>query len=249
MHIRHAFSTHAAWVASGAVIGLLGLGPSAFGPSAAWSTEGGFCGGLAVANLGGDSDAFRLELEEGLEDEIGGDWTSSAGARSGAAIGGFLAFPISPYVAFQPEFHYIPRGAEYHFHGSVPGFGTLDLTEQLRFSYFEIPVLFRVTPAPGRVVSPVLVFGPSIGLSLGASLQASSALGPSTSADISELMKAVSIGAVVGAGMEVAVSGATSFVVQGRYTMGLSNLVDDPELMLTARDFTFLAGMTFYSSD
>ena len=67
--------------------------------------------------------------------------------------------------------------------------------------------------------------------------------------DISEFAESVYIGAVVGGGVEMAFSPIASLLIQGRYTLGLTSLVDDaqdPGLNLTVRDFNIQAGVSFH---
>jgi hypothetical protein len=229
-----------------ALAGLAVICLTALGANSAWSNEVGFYGGLTVANFGGDSDEFRLALESGLEDEFGGDWDSSSGSRTGPAVGGFVAFPIHRVLMFQPEFHYVPRGTEYSFSGIVSGYG-LDVDGVVKAAYLEFPLLFRLTPAVGSTVRPVFLFGPSLGVNLTGTFEVSAGtVESSVESSVDVPMESVSFGLVLGGGIDVAVSRAASLLVEGRYTLGLTNLADDPDISLPGREFAVLAGMSFH---
>lgn len=213
------------------------------GASPAWSNEVGFYGGLTVASFGGDSDEFRLALETQLEAELGGDWDSSSGSRIGPAVGGFVAFPIHRLLMFQPEFHYVPRGTEYNFSGVVSGYGILDVDGVVKAAYLEFPLLFRLAPAAGSTVRPVFLFGPSVGLNLTGTFEVAAG---TIESSVDVPMESVSFGLVLGGGIDVAVSRAASLLVEGRYTLGLTNLAEDPDISLPGREFAVLAGMSFH---
>jgi hypothetical protein len=225
-----------------AFAGLAAIGLIALGATSAWSIEVGFLGGLTVANLGGDSDEFRLAFQTLLQDELGGTWDSSSGSRIGPAVGGFVAFPIHRLLLFQPEVHYVPRGTEYSVTGIGGGYGLLDLDVAVEADYLEFPLLFRLTPAAGPTVRPLLLFGPSLGVNLSGTLEVSAG-----AAEFSEdlAMESVSFGLVLGGGIDVAVSPSASILLEGRYTWGLTSLADDPTFSLPGREFAVLAGMSF----
>jgi hypothetical protein len=132
--------------------------------------------------------------------------------RSGFVGGGFLVWPIASWLDVQPEVLYTSRGA------TVEQFG---ITSRMLLEYLEVPVLARYTmPAFGN--SRFFVAGgPSLALRLRARTRASFS-GATEEIDISDDVKRRDVGVVAAAGLETA-----SFVVDGRYTFGFTNLDND----------------------
>ena len=207
--------------------------------------EAGLYGGMTIANLGGDADEFRLALQAEFEDVAGGTWDSERQSRLGPAVGGFVAFPVHRDLLFQPEVHYVPRGSEFNWTGIVDGFGILGVDGLISASYLEFPLTVRWVPgaAARGGVHPLVLFGPSIGVNLDGALEVSSG-GDVFSEDLP--MKGMTFGLVMGGGVEVEMNSAASLLVEGRYTLGLTDLTDDADLSLPGREVAILAGLSFH---
>jgi len=141
--------------------------------------------------------------------DLGGD-AEGTSTKAGFCGGAFLAWEISDWFTFQPEFLYSQRGASIDF---LDGSFSLD--------YIEIPLLAMLTiPMEGRF-KPNLFFGPSIAFNIRAKV---SAYGES--ADIKDIISTTDVGIAVGAGVKVGDLGPGAITADIRYTIGLTNVLD-----------------------
>jgi hypothetical protein len=216
--------------------------------SPAHSVQGrlGFFGGLNVANLGQDADELGDDLASELQTQLGGSWSSSKESKFGLGLGMYYFLRLKPSVGLQVEAQYVRRGVGYDI--TEASTGTVDT--HFKLDYFEVPVLLRLTPPTSGPVEALFLVGPVIGFQASADLRAS-AMGQSNSEDVSDAFNSVSFGALGGVGMSILVGGQAHIVLQGRYFLGLTNVLDDPSGTYSARpnDFGFFAGMEFGIGD
>jgi len=208
----------------------------------------GFFGGLNIANMGGDAEAFGQALAIGLETEVGGSWSSSKGSASGMGFGLYYYIPSSPTLGFQIEAQYIRRGVKFDLTGTnvtgVPGQITGDT--KFKLDRFEIPLLLRFSPATEGSVQAMILLGPVFSFQASSDLEASF-MGQSMSGDASDAFKSTTFGALGGVGMTIRAGETSAVVLQARYYLGLSNAFDDPSGTFDSKhgDFGFFAGMEF----
>ena len=185
--------------------------------SAAQGIEGGLHGGVTFSNLPNLRNAIDFGGPVDLKH------------RTGVVVGPFVAFPINQTVAFQVEALYAMKGA-------TPTDGTNEL--QLRLGYLDFPLLLRVaTPATQRFF---FLAGPSFNVNVSAT--AIDVIPSRTKENVSDRIHDAELGLVLGGG---AAFGA--FLVEGRYSAGLTNIADDPQLTasLKNRAFAILVGARF----
>lgn len=90
---------------------------------------------------------------------------ADADVRTGAIIGGFATFTISPYFAFEPQVIYVQKGANFD-----AGTGGAEVITGYALTYLEIPLLFKARYPIGEGRWPVtigVIAGPAIGLNTG----------------------------------------------------------------------------------
>ena len=174
--------------------------------------------------------ARPASLEKGLKAGLNfanlrGAFAPVAGfkARLGFVGGGYLALPVNSALAFQTEVLLSKKGAKTGSLSTDPNgnpTGAYNLVVDL--TYLEIPVLARISlPATGGIV-PSAFAGPSFGIKLGGKVRTD--LPGQLDADLGEL-KAVDVGVAAGAGVRVG-RGPVKFLVDARYTTGLSDIYD-----------------------
>lgn len=190
----------------------------AFGSAAnAQEAAVGFKGGVNFANLNFDAD----EVDDNFDQRIG-------------FVGGlFVIWPANGRMALQTEVLYAQKGAKIEEGG---GSGTIEL------DFIEIPILFRASSAPSSGGASFHVFGgPSLGFRVRAHAE-STFDGQTEEEDIDDQVERFDFGLVAGAGMEFG-----RFVVDGRYTWGLSNLnkEDEDDVKIRNRVFSVMAGVRF----
>jgi hypothetical protein len=200
-------------------------------------------GGMCLANLGGDAELFGQDLADGLSSEIGGVWTAEKKMRMAYDFGVGLGYEASESVLGGAiEAHYVSRGTKWNL-TEVSATG-VQVKTTFKLDYVEIPFLAQVSPQTGGRARPVFLLGPVLGIRASSSLKAEGP-GGSVSTDVSEGMKSTYFGGLVGAGLKVRTATRSSFLVQARYQLGLSNVIDDPDISFKPQDFSFLIGYSF----
>jgi hypothetical protein len=199
----------------------------------------GFFGGLNIANMGGDMEDLGNALAAELEDEIEIDVSVEKTSKTGLGFGAYYFHPLSPTLGFQLEGQYIRRGVKLEFSGTG-----MEVDSSLKLDYIEFPMLLRLSPGPGNDMRPVFFVGPVIGFNAKAEYEFEGE-GMSETEDVKDEFKSTTFGALLGAGLSVTMNEKSTFLLQARYYLGLSNAVDDDEYSSKAGDFGFFVGMEF----
>lgn len=134
-----------------------------------------------------------------------------------AAVGG-IYFDINlGLISIQPEVLYTRIGAKYE-----EGEDSL----QYRSDYIQVPVLLKLNVIPAGPLRPFIAVG-AYGAYL---LKARGVMvvdGVTDSTDLADQMQKYDYGAVGGAGLAFRLPGV-SITVEGRYNLGLANIMKDP---------------------
>jgi hypothetical protein len=156
--------------------------------------------------------------------------------RMGFQIGAYLTQPLSGNVSFQPEVHYIQKGAKLAVNVTdIEGIPATSAEAALKFAYLEVPLLLRLDLGEGRSVRPFLVAGPAlayrISCNLGLSVSGASfntncdeSLDGETESD--DPFKKFDASIMAGAGV-AGTMGALPLSVQARFSYGLLNIAND----------------------
>jgi hypothetical protein len=158
-----------------------------------------------------------------VSDNVAGDPTHSS--RVGVVGGVFIARPVRPSLSLQAEALISVRGAKA---------GTV----KTHVTYFEIPLLARLSVARSSGPAGFVFTGPSLAFKMKASESDGA-----TSQDIGKSVNGFDLGWVIGAGMDF-----TGLVVDARYTLGLSNIASNVASAMGAvknRTFALMAGIKF----
>jgi hypothetical protein len=187
--------------------------------SHAQGVQGGVLGGVTFSNISNLTEAIDFGGEVDVE------------SRTGGVIGPFVAFPLSERVALQFEALFGTKGA-------TPTDGTNRL--EIKFTYLDIPVLFRLAPSP---TGPLyFLLGPSVNINLSA--KTIDFVPTRVEEDAKDDVKNTEFGLVFAAG-----AGSRNLFVEGRYSLGLTDIGDAPFLTAPIRNraFAVLAGVRFGS--
>jgi len=184
--------------------------------------------GLNIANL-----SFSPDIATG-------GLTKSS--RTGFKFGGALEVGFAPIFALQAEPAFITGGSEI----SGPG-GKITF----KMSYIEIPILFKVRiPVPGAV-TPYAFVGPNLGFVL-SSKSLLEAGGQSQETDWKDETSSVNFGLDFGAGAGFKVAPLTTILLDVRYSLGLTNMLNDKgkqsyggDQSIKSTGFQILAGVLF----
>jgi len=221
----------------GLVLGLSLLG--ALCPTVAADQEVYLLGGACMANLGGDAELFGDALAAALEEGLGGSWTSEKKSRFGFDIGLGYSYLGTGIWGFAGEVRYVNRGAKFDIN-ELTGSG-IGVDANLKLDYVEVPLLVQLAPKTTGSVQPVFVAGPVLGIRASSKFEVE-VEGESASEDLSDGMKSTYFAGLLGAGMKIRTAEKSAVLVQARFQLGLSNLIDDEELNTKPQDFSILAG-------
>jgi hypothetical protein len=189
-------------------------------------TRIGIVGGVNFATL------HETPAEEGL---FSARSLFEAGAVVDLGLGGRFSLRLEPM--------FLVKGSDVSFALSGPPPSTPN--GAFRLSYVELPVLLSVSLGSGSF-RPYLLAGPTVGYLTSAKAQR---LATGEEMDTLDLFKRTDIGASFGGGFSVPVGGARVFV-EGRYSLGLKNILKDtPDTAgstLKTRGVQVAAGVTFH---
>ena len=196
-------------------------------------------GGATLSNLGGDAAAFGDALAAGIESTIGGSWSSQKKMRTGFDVGLGLGYSKTGPVGGAAEIRYVARGVKWDIN-ELTGSG-IKLDTSMKLAYVEIPLLMRVMPQSAGKVHPLFLVGPVLGIRASSTFNAKGP-GGSASNSVSDIMKSTYFAGLLGAGINIRTAERSSLLLQARYQLGLSNLIDDPTFSAKPQDFSFLTG-------
>jgi hypothetical protein len=184
----------------------------------AQGVSGGVKAGVAFATLSEDS-SQNLDLD----------------SRKGIVAGGFVTWAVGERFGVQLESLFTLKGA---------AFDQAGITGTTKLDYFEVPLLFVASTGPIRSSGTSLQFfgGPSSALKVSAK-GSGSFEGETVDVDTpDEDIESVDWGVVVGAGVTFG-----PFLIEGRYTVGLSNINGDTsdQSKVKNRSLAVLAGVRF----
>jgi hypothetical protein len=166
-----------------------------------------------------------------------------ADARTSLGFGGFARFGLAPRLSVQPEALYVGKG----FGDETDG---IDATFEL--DYLQIPVLLQYhVPVEGDI-SPRLFAGPALAFNLGCDVSGgdgstSVSLSCDAFSDFGVDLEArtVELALVFGGGVDIA-AGSTTVTLDGRYDMGLSDVLEIEGVSgLKNRAWELFAGVGF----
>ena len=145
-------------------------------------------------------------------------------------FGGFATWQMTSWLELQPELLYSMKGAK------SDEFG---ITTKLLLDYVEVPVLGRISRGALGMRRFYVAAGPSFGLLVRA--KSRSDFGSSTEEiDISDDVERFDLGIVVAGGVEF-----SSIVVDGRYTLGLSDIDTSDDVKSRNRAVSLTVGFKF----
>jgi hypothetical protein len=185
----------------------------------AQSIKLGLRGGINIASLSFDPD---------ISTALPGMSNSN---RTAFLAGGIVQLDLAGPISLKIEPTYIQKGAiiegnNIPFDISGQQIQIENLKISYKLGYLEIPILLRAS-IPLPQVKPYAEVGPAIGFNLSSSFTMDLTYGgQSISEDIDnkDNTSSTEFGLIFGAGIEYSVNPLVSFIVDGRYSLGLSDL-------------------------
>ena len=157
---------------------------------------------------------------------------------TGLKVGASAILPLTTSLDLQLGAGYAVKGA------TEQEFG-VDI--DLELGYLEIPLLLRFNPSVTGTISPHFMIGPALSFRVSCNA-AVGAEGFEISVDcddeeLGDEIKTLDLGAMAGAGIDIATSGSLSVSLDVLYNLGLSSIAESDDVK--NRAFSFLAGVTF----
>lgn len=149
---------------------------------------------------------------------------ASTTQRVGIVAGAFMTFSLAPMIAFEPEVLFSMQGSKLHF-GTSGTIVSSDVTAKL--DYIQVPLLLRLGNSGKAGASVYGLVGPTIGIL-------------ARHQGVSDELKNADLGLVVGAGVSL-----SRFLIEGRYTAGLTNLNKGGTAGYKNRVLSLLIGLGF----
>lgn len=179
--------------------------------------------GLNLANL-----SFDPDLPSGV------DKSSHTGFKFGAmAELGFI-----PMFAIQIEPMYVQGGAELSGPLFNDGFQLVNGKITYKLSYLEIPILLKLKiPTPGGI-RPYVFAGPNIGILLSSNETDEPNGYQSSDMDFKDYTSSTNFGIDFGAGVGFDIAPLITLLIDGRYSLGLTNVLNDKGKQLLNSDQT-----------
>ena len=152
--------------------------------------------------------------------------------RKGVVGGLFVIWPAQGRVGLQTEALFSQKGAQIEEGGD---------SAKIKLDYIDVPVLARFSSPVSTGTSFYVFAGPSFGFRVSAKAE-SSVEDEDESEDIEDDVERFDLGLVAGAGLEFG-----RFLLDGRYTWGLSNInkVESDDVKIKNRVFSVMAGFRF----
>jgi hypothetical protein len=156
-----------------------------------------------------------------------GDASITGDGRAGFLFGGWVARDFNPRFGIQVEGLFSQKGTEFADEDNlfeVPGDASFKL------SYIEFPVLARVN-FPASAATVRVLAGPTFGFNVNESIK----IGDDVELDGDDVpLKAFEAGFALGAAVEF-----RKFIVDARYTWGLTDINDNDDFDATVKNGTF----------
>jgi outer membrane immunogenic protein len=172
---------------------------------------------LSVA-AGAGAQPLLLGVEAGATmSKLDGGESGASRYRRGCCAGAFLALPLVAGTYLQIEALYAQKGDR---QSLTAGGQTYD--RQTRFTYVEVPVLFKVMD--GERTGVTIFAGPAVSFLTGSALEASSG-GLSVTTDFVAGIREFDCGVTAGGGFRT----ASGVLVEGRYSRGLLKVSGDEQ--------------------
>jgi len=159
-----------------------------------------------------------------------GNGSEAFNTRTGYAAGGFVELGLGGMIGLRPEFLYVQKGA------------TRNITPSTTFKieYFEVPVLFTVDVPMDGILGLQFYAGPQISIlsKCRADTQGGATDVPCTAEGLP--VKSTDWGLIFGAELAIKM-----FLIDVRYDMGITQIVDDPNINLKNQAIMVLGGFLF----
>lgn len=161
-------------------------------------------------------------------------------ALIGYQIGLFYGYALTDNIVIQPEVYYVQKGHEYKESGGSAKIDTV-------LNYIEVPVLFKYKFATEGSFIPSFFVGPYAAFKASAKEKYKGFEDPEEngSIDIKDDVKSTDFGLVFGLGADLKVGETTKFIIDLRYSLGLTKVAKDSIADSKNTSLALLIGLGF----
>jgi opacity protein-like surface antigen len=178
--------------------------------------------------------------------------------RNGILAGGYAEFGVAEGLYITGEVLYAQMGLKYSASGTslgVPVSGSADITQKV--DYIDVPISLKYKfLTPESIVRPYIFAGPSFGYNVSsktlqeisgqlAQYAQQAGIPPSSETDNKDSTKSIDVEGHLGAGVEFEVSSTVLLFVEGRYSMGLTNVSKEASLEAKPHNIMITGGVGF----
>ncbi|WP_077923266.1 porin family protein [Spirosoma sp. 209] len=167
--------------------------------------------------------------------------------RPGLVAGGFLMYSSLNHFGISVDALYSQKGGNYSATINLPVVGPTTTTYKQRVNYLEIPVALRYFLTLNGNFRPNIYFGPALGFKLNAEQTSETVQNAAFPAvDNSDQFRSVDLGGLAGFQLNFPGFGARQrFLIDARYTYGLSDITIDNNARINNSAFTLTLGYGF----
>lgn len=203
--------------------------------------------GGSPGKIGDDAGPFGDATAAAFGEFAGGSWTATEKTRWGFVGGAGGTYWFTDYLGASAEASYASRGTKWALAEPDSGYSVEQL---LSLNYVEVPLLVNVRPRVGGFLRPSFIAGPVFGFRTHSTLRIkappASGLGTLVQLNVKEDAKSTYVGGLIGAGASIRTSPGTALLLQVRYLMGFTNVVeDDAGYEFKPQGFSFSIGGSF----
>jgi hypothetical protein len=211
--------------------------------------------GFATNVFAQDEKPYYFGLKAGFNMSKGwGDDAEDESYAMGMGVGAVMGYHLHEMFDIMPEVMFMWKGSKSEF--MEEGFYEGDITWKIY--YVDINVLAKLKIPTEGMIHPYIVAGPYLGIKVShgwsGDPEPEEMVGEFLDEMLDEYLKAMDFGAVLGAGVDVALDNGHMISVEGRYGIGLANIFDpmpvgedseEEEMDFKMSSISFLVGYSF----
>mgnify|MGYP000869589034 CR=1 FL=1 len=171
-----------------------------------------------------------------------GDDADGFDSKKGLVFGIFKNTPVSGTTSIQWELLYTMKGAHFEYDYEYYYKQVYEIDIDFNFNYLELPVLYKFNLSANSSVLPNLYIGGAAAYNIEAELEAS--MDGETETEDYDYASEFEFGFIVGGGVEIPLRKG-SFILDARYNHGLTSVIDEEDIEVYNRVWSFTAGYGF----